>query len=71
MVPQHWSFENQCHWILDFTFDEDQCRVSKGHAAINRAMLRKVTPSVLKQDASIKDSIRGKRYRAALDENIL
>jgi len=70
-IRQHWSIENQCHWILDMTFDEDQSRVRKGHAAINLAMLRKVTLSLLKQDQSIKDSIRGKRYRAALDEQTL
>ncbi|MFM2171379.1 MAG: hypothetical protein RI957_1608, partial [Verrucomicrobiota bacterium] len=27
--------------------------------------------SLLKQDTTLKDSLRGKRYRAALDENIL
>lgn len=71
MIRQHWSIENQCHWVLDVTFDEDQCRVRKGHAAQNLAMLRKVCLSLLKQDTSIKDSLRGKRYRAALDESVL
>ncbi len=71
LIRQHWSIENQCHWVIDVTFDEDQCRVRKGNAALNLAMLRKVTLSLLKHDTSIKDSIRGKRYRAALDENTL
>lgn len=71
MIRQHWSIENQCHWILDVTFDEDQCRSRKGHAAANLAMLRKVVLSLLKNDTTIKDSVRGKRYRAALDENTL
>ncbi len=57
--------------MLDVTFDEDQCRARKGHAAQNLAMLRKVCLSLLKQDTSIKDSLRGKRYRAALDETVL
>jgi hypothetical protein len=34
-------------------------------------MLRKVTLSLLKQDTSIKDTMRAKRYRAALDEQTL
>ena len=68
---QHWSIENQCHWVLDVTFDEDQCRARKDHAAQNLAMLRKVCLSLLKQDTSLKDSLRGKRYRAALDETVL
>ena len=71
LIRQHWSIENQCHWILDVTFDEDQSRTRKGHAAVNLAMLRKVVLSLLKNDTTIKDSVRGKRYRAALDENIL
>jgi predicted transposase YbfD/YdcC len=71
LIRQHWSIENQCHWILDVTFDEDQSRARKGHAAANLAMLRKVVLSLLKNDTTIRDSIRGKRYRAALDENIL
>ncbi len=71
LIRQHWSIENQCHWILDVTFDEDQSRTRKGNAALNLAMLRKIALSLLKNDASLKDTIRGKRYQAALDENIL
>lgn len=71
LIRQHWSIENQCQWVLDVTFDEDQCRVRKNHAARNLAMLRKVCLSLLKQDTSLKDSLRGKRYRAALDESVL
>jgi predicted transposase YbfD/YdcC len=71
LIRQHWLIENQCHWVLDVTFDEDQCRARKDHAAQNLAMLRKVCLSLLKQDTSIKDSLRGKRYRAALDESVL
>jgi hypothetical protein len=57
--------------VLDVTFGEDQCRVRKDHAPQNLAMLRKVCLSLLKQDSTLKDSLRGKRDRAALDENIL
>jgi len=71
LIRQHWSIENQCHWVLDVTFDEDQCRARKDHAAQNLAMLRKVCLALLKQDTSIKDTMRGKRFRAALDENVL
>ncbi len=57
--------------MLDVTFDEDQCRVRKDHATQNLAMLRKVCLSLLKQDTKLKDSLRGKHYRAAFYENIL
>jgi len=25
-----WSIENSCHYILDWNYDEDRCRISKG-----------------------------------------
>ncbi len=37
LIRQHWSIENQCHWVLDVTFDEDQCRVRKDHAGASPA----------------------------------
>ena len=26
-IRQHWSIENQEHWVLDATFNEDRCRI--------------------------------------------
>jgi len=28
-VRDHWGIENQLHWQLDVTFQEDQCRIAK------------------------------------------
>jgi hypothetical protein len=50
------------------TFDEDRCRARKGHAAENLALLRKLTLNLLRQDQTIKDTMRAKRIRAALCE---
>lgn len=71
LVRRHWSIENRCHWVLDMTFDEDACRVRKGHAAENLALLRKLTLNLLRNDKTIKDSMRGKRVRAVLCEKTL
>ena len=71
MVRRHWGIENCCHWVLDVTFDEDQCRARKGHAAENLALLRKLTLNLLRHDKTIKDTMRGKRIRAALCEKTL
>jgi predicted transposase YbfD/YdcC len=27
VIRQHWGIENQVHWTLDVTFNEDQCRI--------------------------------------------
>ena len=71
LVRRHWGIENRSHWVLDVTFDEDQCRVRKGHAAENLALLRKLTLNLLRHDQTIKDTMRGKRIRAALCEKTL
>jgi predicted transposase YbfD/YdcC len=71
LVRRHWGIENRCHWVLDVTFNEDQCRVRMGHAAQNLALLRKLTLNLLRADQSVKDTMRGKRIRAALCERTL
>ncbi len=34
-IRGHWLIENQLHWTLDVTFNEDQSRLRKGHGAKN------------------------------------
>ena len=70
-MRRHWGIENRCHWVLDVTFNEDQCRARMGHAAQNLALLRKLTLNLLRADQSVKDTMRGKRIRAALCERTL
>jgi predicted transposase YbfD/YdcC len=67
----HGRIENRCHWVLDVTFSEDQCRARMRHAAQNLALLRKLTLNLLRSDQTIKDTIRGKRIQAMLCEDIL
>ena len=70
-IRQHWSIESQLHWILDVTFTEDASRIRKRHAPQTSAMLRRLAVSILSSDTSIKDTIRGKRYRACLSTDTL
>lgn len=71
LIRRHWGIENRCHWVLDMTFGEDHCRVRKGHAGENLALLRKLSLNLLRHDQTIKDTMRGKRIRAALCEKTL
>jgi predicted transposase YbfD/YdcC len=71
LIRRHWGIENRCHWVLDMTFAEDQCRVRKGYAAENLALLRKLALNLLRHDQTIKDTMRGKRIQAALCEKTL
>ena len=48
-VRGHWTIENQLHWTLDVVFDEDQCRLRKGHGANNMAIVRHFAINLLRQ----------------------
>jgi predicted transposase YbfD/YdcC len=69
-VRAHWSIENSFHWILDVVFKEDQARTQHDKAAVNLAILRRIALNLIKQHKA-KGSLKGKRYRAALDEDFL
>lgn len=70
-VRGHWGVENHLHWQLDVTFQEDQCRIRKGHADANFSILRRTALSMLKNESSLKVGIKNKRLAAAWDENYL
>jgi predicted transposase YbfD/YdcC len=71
LIRQHWSIESQLHWVLDVTFTEDASRIRQRHAPQTSAMLRRLAVSILQADTSLKDSLRGKRYRACLSTDNL
>ena len=62
-VRQHWSIENNLHWQLDVTFDEDKLRMRIKNAAQNLSIMRRMVLNVLKLD-DLKGSLKGKRKRA-------
>jgi len=70
-VRGHWGIENRLHWSLDVTFAEDQSRVRKDHGPANLGMLRRLALSILQQDTSSKESLRGKRLLAGWNEDTL
>jgi predicted transposase YbfD/YdcC len=69
-LRNHWGIENNLHWQLDVSFNEDKNRVSKRHGAENLALVRRLALSLLKQHPD-KRSIACKRLRAALDPMFL
>ena len=70
-VRRHWGIENQLHWQLDVTFQEDQCRIRKGHADANFSTLRRSALSLLKAETSLKVGIKNKRLVAGWDGDYL
>jgi len=70
-VRGHWGIENSLHWSLDVTFGEDDNRARTKNAAQNLATLRRIALNLVKKDRSIKDTVRGKLFAAALDPDFL
>jgi predicted transposase YbfD/YdcC len=66
-VRGHWSVENQLHWQLDVSFDEDQRRIRKNYGAENYSRLCRIALNLLKRDKSAKIGIHGKRLKAGWD----
>ena len=70
-VRGHWGVENRLHWVLDVSFNEDQCRVREGNAAENLATLRHLALNLLRQDTQKKRGIKTKQKCAEWDHNYL
>ena len=70
-VRGHWGIENRLHWQLDVTFQEDQCRLRKGHADVNFSILRRSALSLLKNEPTLKVGVKNKRLTAGWDEDYL
>jgi len=66
----HWGVENNLHWSLDVSFNEDKSRVRKDHAAENFATLRRIALALLKEAPS-KVGIATRRLRAGWDHDFL
>lgn len=65
-IRGHWGIENQVHWMLDVTFNEDQSRIRRGHGPENFSRLRRMVLNKLRayQDPSgKKHSLRMKRKK--------
>ncbi len=44
----HWCIENSCHYILDWNYDEDRCRIRTGYGPENITRLRRFAVGVIK-----------------------
>ena len=60
-VRKHWYIENKNHYVLDVSFGEDACQISKGNAPENIAILRRLILNMLKQ---MKQSMPRVSYKA-------
>jgi predicted transposase YbfD/YdcC len=70
-VRGHWSIENSLHWIMDVTFREDDSRIQNELGASNFSWMRRFAISLLKNESTMKDSVRQKRLLATWDVDYL
>ena len=43
----HWAIENRCHYVIDWNFDEDRCRIRAGNGPENITRLRRFSVGVI------------------------
>lgn len=56
----HWAIENKCHYIIDWNFDEDRSRISKGNGPENMTRLRRFAVGIIKSFSDGKTSVAEK-----------
>jgi len=70
-VREHWAIENKLHWSLDIIFREDSDIVKKANAPLNLNILDKMALYLVTQVDLGKITRKRKRYRAALNPDVL
>jgi len=68
-IRAHWAIENNLHWQLDVSFNEDAGRKT-GNAAQNVSLMNKIALMVIKKNER-KGSVKGKRKAAGWDDELL
>jgi predicted transposase YbfD/YdcC len=70
-VRNHWSIENQLHWVLDVAFKEDASQFCRGYSAENLAVIRHIGLNLLSRDKKSKVGVKAKRLKAGWNNNYL
>jgi predicted transposase YbfD/YdcC len=70
-VRQHWGVENELHWVLDVSFNEDACRIRKDRGAQAFSVLRHIALNLLKRESQHKRGVKARRKRAGWDRDYL
>ena len=63
----HWTIENSCHYILDWSFDEDRSRIRTGNGPENMTRLRKFAIGLIKSKNLANTTVAQKMRRLSLN----
>ena len=67
----HWTVENNLHWILDMVFREDESRARADNSAENFNVIRQIAFNILKSEKTFKGGITDKQFKCLLDTSYL
>ncbi len=70
-VRSHWGIENQLHWVLDVSFQEDLVKGCEGYSAENLAVVRHLAVNLLTHESTAQCGIHAKRKKAGWDNQYL
>jgi len=70
-IRGHWTVENNLHWQLDISFNEDRRRIRKGYGAENFSRLCRIALNLLKREQTRKIGIAAKRKSCGWDNQYL
>jgi predicted transposase YbfD/YdcC len=71
-LRNHWSIENQLHWMLDVAFKEDSVLIRTQNAPENLNILRKIALSLLRDTPTPRrSSVNSKMARAMMSTDFL
>lgn len=72
-IREHWGVENKLHWVLDIVFNDDQCRIRKGNAPRNIAIIKKTALNLLQiiKKTMPRVSLKAMRKLAGWDHSFL
>lgn len=59
----HWTIENRCHYVIDWNFDEDRCRIRTGYGPENISRLRRFAVGVIQYFSKGKTGVAEKTRR--------
>lgn len=62
VIRKHWSIENNLHWQLDVSFDQDRIQCSDSNYLLNRVTLNKIALNMLKAAQKIFQEKYGEKH---------
>lgn len=72
-IRSHWAIENNLHWVLDMSFNDDHSRIRKENAPQVMAIVRHIALNLLQltKNQMKRQSIKRLRKNAGWDDSIL